>query len=264
MKFSSLIVVTSAAVHTLAHPQFLSTREFVPQEWIAPTADASRGPCPGLNTLANHGYIPRDGKNITLDILKDGMLTGYNIENLDAVILFTQAIKTSPKYPNTRSFDLADLGRHNILEHDISLSRSDAFFADPNPFNETVWAESLTYFPDDLMTVEQVAKARMGRLATSKKTNPEHSLSKLADGFSWGEMASFFEIMADGTTGTVEKKFIEYWLKNERMPTEIGWQRRPTIMRGTERIEFTRKLMQAAGVARRDIKTDAYGRKLVL
>jgi hypothetical protein len=71
--------------------------------------------------LANHGYIPRDGKNITLDILKDGMLTGFNIENLDAVILFTQAIKTSPKYPNTRSFDLADLGRHNILEHDISL-----------------------------------------------------------------------------------------------------------------------------------------------
>ncbi|KAG5777419.1 hypothetical protein H9Q73_008918 [Fusarium xylarioides] len=77
-------------------------------------------------------------------------------------------------------------------------------------------------------------------------------------------MASFFEIMADGTTGTVEKKFIEYWLKNERMPTEIGWQRRPTIMRGSERVEFTRKLMQAAGVARRDIKTDAYGRKLVL
>ncbi|CVL08760.1 related to chloroperoxidase [Fusarium mangiferae] len=264
MKFSALIVIASAVVQTLAHPQFLSIREFVPQEWIAPTPDASRGPCPGLNTLANHGYIPRDGKNITLDILKDGMLTGYNIENLDAVILFTQAIKTSPKYPNTHTFDLADLGRHNILEHDISLSRSDAFFADPNPFNETVWAESLIYFPDDLLTVEQVAKARMGRLATSKKTNPEHSLSKLADGFSWGEMASFFEIMADGTTGTVEKKFIEYWLRNERMPTEIGWQRRPTIMRGGERVEFTRKLMQAAGVARRDIKSDAYGRKLVM
>lgn len=157
------------------------------------------------------------------------MLAGYNIEHMDALILFTQAIKTSPKYPLARSFDLADLGRHNILEHDISLryvmlssslnqcwplprSRSDAFFADPNPFNETVWAESLAYFPDDMITVDQVAKARMGRLATSKKTNPEHSLSKLADGFSWGEMASFFEIMADGTTGTVEKKFIEYWL----------------------------------------------------
>ncbi|KAI1011805.1 hypothetical protein LB503_004832 [Fusarium chuoi] len=169
-----------------------------------------------------------------------------------------------------------------ILTSTDLRSRSDAFFADPNPFNETVWAESLTYFPDDLMTVEQVAKARMGRLVTSKKTNPEHSLSKLADGFSWGEMASFFEIMADGTTGTVKKKFIEYWLctflhllgitkltrcssaGNERMPTEIGWQRRSTIMRASERIEFTRKLMQAAGVARRDIKSDAYGRELVM
>jgi hypothetical protein len=94
----------------------------------------------------------------------------------------------------------------------LPCSRSDAYFANANPFNSTVWAESLTYFPDDMITVEQVAKARMGRLATSKKTNPEHSLSKLADGFSWGEMASFFEIMADGTTGTVKKKFIEYWL----------------------------------------------------
>jgi hypothetical protein len=214
------------------------------------------------------------------------MLDGYNIENSDAVLLWTQAIRTSPKYPRTVSFDLADLGRHNILEHDISLSRSDAYFADPNPFNETVWAESLTYFDTDFISVEQVAKARMGRLATSKKTNPEHSLSKLADGFSWGEMASFFEIMADGTTGTVEKKFIEYWLsmpplhfrravsinnirlmttsaiENERLPTEIGWQRRTKTMQGSERVEFTKRLMEAAGVARRDITHDAYGREM--
>jgi hypothetical protein len=212
------------------------------------------------------------------------MLDGYNIEYSDALLLWTQAIRTSPKYPRTVSFDLADLGRHNILEHDISLSRSDDFFADPNPFNATVWAESLTYFPEDMITVEQVAKARMGRLATSKKTNPEHSLSKLADGFSWGEMASFFEIMADGTTGTVEKKFIEYWLsmppplftplsittwlittsatENERLPTEIGWQRRTKTMQGTERVAFTKKLMEAAGVARRDITHDAYGREI--
>ncbi|KAM0269690.1 hypothetical protein ACHAPA_003897 [Fusarium lateritium] len=270
MKFSALIAVTGAVSPVLAIPQYLSSREFAPQKWIAPAEGASRGPCPGLNTLANHGYIPRDGKNIDLKILEDGMLAGYNIEPMDALILFTQAIRTSPNYPLARSFDLADLGRHNILEHDISLSRSDAYFADPNPFNETVWAESLTYFPDEMITVDQVAKARMGRLATSKKTNPEHSLSKLADGFSWGEMASFFEIMADGTTGTVEKKFIEYWLsltrisavENERLPTEIGWQRRNTTMRGSERVKFTKMLMEAGGVARRDITTDAYGRDL--
>ena len=29
--------------------------------YMAPKATDSRGPCPGLNTLANHGYLPRDG-----------------------------------------------------------------------------------------------------------------------------------------------------------------------------------------------------------
>lgn len=63
------------------------------------------------------------------------------------------------------------------------------------------------------ITIQQVADARMARLATSKRTNPQHKSSLLADGFSWGECASFFEIMADGTTGTVKKEFIEYWFR---------------------------------------------------
>ncbi|KAI1056368.1 hypothetical protein LB507_002378 [Fusarium sp. FIESC RH6] len=281
MKFSTLIAASSAAAPVSALPQFLpglgggsltggsdltggsnTNGNWTPQEWIAPGSTDSRGPCPGLNTLANHGYLPRDGRNIDLKKLADGMLYGFNIEKGDAVLLFTQAIRTSPKYPMARSFDLEDLGRHGILEHDISISRSDAYFADPNPFNQTVWEETLTYFPDEMITVEQVAKARMGRLETSKKTNPEHSLSALASGFSWGEMASFFEIMADGTTGTVKKDYIEYWFKNERMPTEIGWQRRTVTMRGSERMAFSRKLMEAAGVSRRDLTSDEYGRPI--
>lgn len=67
-----------------------------------------------------------------------------------------------------------------------------------------------------MINVQQLADARMGRLATSKATNPEHSLSALGAGFSWGECASFFEILADGTTGTVDKKFIDYWFRKYR------------------------------------------------
>lgn len=29
--------------------------------WIAPGPNDIRGPCPGLNALANHGYFPRSG-----------------------------------------------------------------------------------------------------------------------------------------------------------------------------------------------------------
>src|SRR5947208_974823 len=32
--------------------------------YCAPTSTAARGPCPMLNSLANHGYLPRDGRNV--------------------------------------------------------------------------------------------------------------------------------------------------------------------------------------------------------
>ncbi|KAL4757798.1 peroxidase family protein [Aspergillus foveolatus] len=262
MKTSVLSAGLSLIASVVAFPHYLDIeRRWEPREWIAPGPDDSRGPCPGLNTLANHGYLPRNGKEITLDILKEGMLEGFNIEHGDAVLLFFQAIRTSP-IPFSDRFDLADIGRHGILEHDISLSRSDAYFADPKPFNETVWAETMSYFTTPMITVEQLAKARMGRLATSKKTNPEFELSWLADGFSWGECASFFEIMADGTTGTVDTRYIDYWFRNERMPTELGWQRRNVTMKGSERIKYSQLLMEAAGVKKRDMTSDAYGRPI--
>lgn len=202
---------------------------------------AARGPCPGLNTLANHGYLPSNGREITRDILADAMLEGFNIAKSDAIILFSQAVRTNPK-PFARTFDLDTLGREGVLEHDFSLrsvlclsfahvhspfrdlvrvctltyiacSRSDRFFGDPLPFNESIWKETASFFTTPEITIQQVADARMARLATSKRTNPEHQKSLLADGFSWGECASFFEIMADGTTSTVRKDFIEYWFR---------------------------------------------------
>jgi hypothetical protein len=36
----------------------------------APGPNDSRSPCPALNALANHGYLPRDGKNISPDVLQ--------------------------------------------------------------------------------------------------------------------------------------------------------------------------------------------------
>ena len=36
----------------------------------APRPGDSRSPCPALNCLANHGYLPRDGKNITPEVLQ--------------------------------------------------------------------------------------------------------------------------------------------------------------------------------------------------
>ena len=81
---------------------------------------SARGPCPGMNTLANHGYLPPSGREISRDMLAKAMLDGFNIAKSDAIILFSQAVRTNPK-PLAKTFDLDTLGREGVLEHDFSL-----------------------------------------------------------------------------------------------------------------------------------------------
>jgi hypothetical protein len=47
------------------------------------------------------------------------------------------------------------------------------------------------------------------------------------------------------------------------MPTELGWQRRNVTMKGSERIKYSLLLMEAAGVKKRDMTSDAYGLPIV-
>ncbi len=44
-----------------------------------PGPNDARSPCPGLNTLANHGYLNRDGRNIRGDDIINAALQVYNI-----------------------------------------------------------------------------------------------------------------------------------------------------------------------------------------
>ncbi|EEB97921.1 hypothetical protein MPER_02663, partial [Moniliophthora perniciosa FA553] len=61
----------------------------------APGPDDARGPCPGLNTLANHGFLPRDGKNITIPIVLQGAVDGFNVQNDGIRIAAKAALFTS-------------------------------------------------------------------------------------------------------------------------------------------------------------------------
>jgi hypothetical protein len=74
-----------------------------------------------LNSLANHGYLPRNGKDITLNITIDALGTALNIDPVLSEFLYDEAITTNPDYPNATVFSLANLVTHDILEHDASL-----------------------------------------------------------------------------------------------------------------------------------------------
>jgi hypothetical protein len=41
----------------------LAAAQFNYDDWRAPVPGDLRSPCPALNALANHGFLPRDGRN---------------------------------------------------------------------------------------------------------------------------------------------------------------------------------------------------------
>lgn len=83
---------------------------------------AYRAPCPGLNALTNQGYLPRDGKNITLPRLEAALMTALHMSGTVARTLADQ-IKSVVREDGT--FDLVDVRQHNLLEHDRSFTRLD-------------------------------------------------------------------------------------------------------------------------------------------
>ena len=73
-----------------------------------------------LNTLANHEFLPHNGRAFTLRMVKDALKTALNVSEDLSELLHYQALKTN-RAPNATTWGLDTLSIHNILEHDASL-----------------------------------------------------------------------------------------------------------------------------------------------
>ncbi|GMF13661.1 unnamed protein product [Phytophthora lilii] len=137
------------------------------------TAPFRRSPCPAMNTLANHGYLPRDGKNITVNQALAVVMDKFNIaEDLASVM--------GGLSPNL--FDLNDLSKHNDkVEHDASLARIDSYFGvDPYLITPGLINNVLSYGMDGSVNVTDVAKIRAARVAWGKGKQPGVRLRRYA------------------------------------------------------------------------------------
>lgn len=73
-----------------------------------------------LNALANHGYLPHDGKDISKEHTITALGNALNIDKEFATALYQNGISANPD-ANATTFSLSDLTRHNVVEHDASL-----------------------------------------------------------------------------------------------------------------------------------------------
>jgi hypothetical protein len=171
---------------------------------------AVRGPCPMLNTLSNHGFLPRDGRNITKANAVAGLNGGLNFNGSLGELMWEQAIIANPE-PNATFFTLEQLNVHGVLEHDASLTRTDAFFGNNHIFNETVYNQSKQWWTDDVVTAKQLAHSKIFRQLESRAQNPNYTFSASVEEFSLGEVAAPIIAFGDMSAGTVQRNLMEYF-----------------------------------------------------
>ncbi|KEQ74214.1 Cloroperoxidase [Aureobasidium namibiae CBS 147.97] len=184
-----------------------------------------RGPCPMMNTLANHNYIPRNGGNITKDNAIRGLGEALNFDEALASLMWEQAIIANPA-PNATFFTLDHLNRHNILEHDASLSRADAYFSNASTFSASIFSQTTKFWNKDTLTAEMLANSKLARMIESRAFNPDYAFTSGNEEFALGEVAAPIIVFGDTEAKTVERELVVEFFENERLPWELGWMKR--------------------------------------
>ncbi len=76
-----------------------------------------RSPCPGLNALANHGFLPRSGKSIDLPTLRSAVAAAYHYEPTAFDTAFNDAIALNSTSNPTSLFPFSNcLGKGSDID----------------------------------------------------------------------------------------------------------------------------------------------------
>ncbi|KAI4226472.1 MAG: hypothetical protein L6R36_003127 [Xanthoria steineri] len=210
------------------------------------TISLGRSPCPGINTLANHGYLPRHGLNISLEQFITGVREGYNFDAIfttDAVNIYQPFTTTG----NNNTLNLDDLDHHALLgEFDGSLSRNDLYFGDNHSFNETIWNTVAAHFHHDTISIPVAAQARLDRVNAAKAINPNFTASDVA---SLGTSALYLKVMR-GQDNATKTKYVQIFFRQERIPFNEGYKRSNVSIGNEDIAQIASELAAASNSSR--------------
>jgi hypothetical protein len=230
-------------------------------EYVPAGPDDKRSPCPMINSLANHGYLPRNGRNVLAHEMKAAVAeagiskalgtifvnTVYNVHQTKdekSRVSLLHRIFTTIRDPWTllSSFgmrrpdqkdksgrpvlDLDQLALHGAVEHDISLTRRDYAQKEGNLVRQNDLTDGLLAASVDrkVITREQMSIYRKHRIETQREGNPALTYGPLEHELGCGEIALILGVFGDGKCAPYD--YVEAFLREERLPVQEGWKRR--------------------------------------
>ncbi|KAJ2925164.1 heme-thiolate peroxidase, partial [Candolleomyces eurysporus] len=216
-----------------------------------------RGPCPGLNTLASHGYLPRDGVATPTQII-NAIQEGLNMENTAAILatylghllngnLVTDLLSIGGKTPKTgppppAPAHAGGLNVHGTFEGDAGLTRADEFFGDNHSFNQTLFDKLVDFsnrYGGGFYNYTVAGELRYSRIQDSIATNPQFSFKNVRYITAYGETVFPVNFFVDGRVTTDRKLSMEdaaSFFRDMRFPPDFHRSDHPTSNQGVDQV----------------------------
>ncbi|KAJ7156153.1 hypothetical protein C8R46DRAFT_1294635 [Mycena filopes] len=208
--------------------------------FIPATPSDRRSPCPALNALANHGYLPRRGTQISFTHLLRATQHVYNLSLPLALLLTLVGFLTCAKFnfsftrPECRGWnwrptlswtlDLADLSARGPtkIAHDGSLVHASGAPSNaPDPALLAAFLAAAAHSPST-----ETGGLTLPDLAALHAANTRDlKLSAFHEQVALGECGLGWLVMRNPSTGAVPLETLEAWFGEERLP-EGWWARR--------------------------------------
>ena len=183
---------------------------------------------PFLNTIANHGFINRNGTFIDVEDLAHQLEAVYNVASEFLVANpIDQMIHCDQTYfdaNGVRRFDLKVLFDGNCEEHEASMVRADKFFGieeskevDDGLLNGLLRMNQGEKF----LTLNDIFHYQGNRIANSRLKNPSTKFRDF-DVDNMGAQGLFLFLLSDDKTlTTVKKETLYFFLLEERLPSDF-------------------------------------------
>ncbi|KAJ7599079.1 Chloroperoxidase [Mycena floridula] len=217
--------------------------------FIAPGPGDQRGPCPAMNTLANHGYIPRNGV-ATFEQLVFAQMEGFNLDrDFSANIAATNMLARGNPFTNQLSIGLESplvahipfhldgpgrpggIAKHGRFEGDGSMTRQDANIGDNKDFQDILYDRIMLHLgkfgidgPDGNNTVinaDVLIAMEQELFARDQASNPKFSMPafRMIAAYAEYSKASFvMNLFANGTTTQATMPIVGSFFRNQTFP----------------------------------------------
>ncbi|KAK7055131.1 heme-HALOPEROXIDASE domain-containing protein [Favolaschia claudopus] len=207
-----------------------------------------RSPCPALNTLANHGYLPRDGTQVTFTQLLRTIKAVYNLSFPLALLLTLAGFLTCARLSITRPTSKAELSSTfdplPWLSVSWTLNLSDL---SARGWNKIAHDASLvhpsgvpSHAPDPALVSDLLASAHraephgltldaLAAIHARRERGIAQPLSSFHEQIAQGESALAWLVLQNPSTGAIDEDTLRRWFGEERLPE--GWweSRRPVV-----------------------------------